>query len=103
MSLSPNFTNNEKGHDQYFYIEVEAVTLMVTAPVLSGVLRQFDKKSQKTAQQKCVDHMVPLVPSKTKIGVSSPRPVQKAEGAECSYLAIGLQLPAQELAHFDWI
>lgn len=101
MPLSANFTNNKKGHGQYFYIEVEAVTLMVTAHVLSGVLCQFDKKSQKTAQQRCMDHMAPLVPSKTKIGVSSPSPEQKSEGGECSCLAVGLQLPAQELPHFD--
>lgn len=109
MSLSPNVINSKKDHDLYFYIEMEPNTSMVTAHVLSGVLCQFDRKSQKTAQQRCVDHMAPLVPSKTEIGVCSVSPVQKAEGVcECSCVALGLtckcaelQLPAQELPHFD--
>lgn len=82
---------------------------MVTAHVLSAVLCQFDRISQKMAQQRFVDRMAPLVPSKTKINVSSSSPVQRAEGVrECSCLAVGLtckcaelQLPAQELPHFD--
>lgn len=69
------------------------------------VLCQFDRKSQKTAQQRCGDHMAPLVPSKSKPGVSSPSPEQREEGVcEFSFLAVGLtckcaelQLPAQEL------
>lgn len=105
--------STKKGHDWYFCIEVGQATLMVTAHFLSATLCQFwwavEVEISKTSTAKVCGWYGTSGTSKDKKRVSSPSPMQRAEGGcQCCCLAVGLscecaelQLTTQELPCFD--